>query len=123
MAPISSNWPDTQASLEIMEPEYAHRVTSMVEQIKPHHSRIESYASSLHPNHLSCKLLGENYTWGQSFLVYELLFEDDTSWIIRFGMRPMDAYFNTAAQLQRKILNEVAALHLVRRRRQYLFQK
>ena len=31
-------------------------------------------------------------------------------------MRPMDAYFNTAAQLERKILNEVAALHLVRQR-------
>ncbi|KJA24933.1 hypothetical protein HYPSUDRAFT_65234 [Hypholoma sublateritium FD-334 SS-4] len=116
MAAISDNWPDTQASLEIMEPEYADRVTSMVEQIKPHHSRIESYASSLHPSHLPCRLLGENYTWGQSFLVYELLFEDGTSWIIRFGMRPMDAYFNTAAQLQRKILNEVAALHLVRQR-------
>lgn len=83
----------------------------------------------------------ENYTWGQSFVVFELVFEgageevwsgddvaevggsekqeqgqEEESWIIRFGMRPMDAYFNTAAQLERKILNEVAALHLVRTR-------
>lgn len=116
MSPISHNWPDTIASLENMEPEYADRVISMVDQIKPHHSRIESYASSLHPQHLPCRLITEKYTWGQSFLVYELLFEDSTSWIIRFGMRPMDAYFNTAAQLERKILNEVAALHLVRQR-------
>ena len=31
-------------------------------------------------------------------------------------MRPIDAYFNTTAQLERKILNEVAALQLVRQR-------
>jgi hypothetical protein len=89
----------------------------------------------------------ENYTWGQSFLVFEIVFEgvgacacegketavansgkeekekreeeeegklvEEESWIIRFGMRPMDAHFNTAAQLERKILNEAAALHLV----------
>ncbi|PPQ83221.1 kinase [Psilocybe cyanescens] len=115
MAPISDNWPDVAASLDMMEPEYVNRVISMVEQLKPHHRSIESYATSLHPRRLSCQLV-EHYTWGQSFVVFELLFSDNVSWIIRFGMRPMDAYFNTAAQLERKILNEVAALHLVRQR-------
>jgi len=114
MAPISDNWPDVQGSLGIMEPEYAMRITTMVDQLTPHRERIESYASSLHPKRHSCRLL-DHYTWGQSFLVYELLF-DDESWIIRFGMRPMDAYFNTAEQLERKILNEVASLRLVRER-------
>lgn len=115
MSPISHNWPDLHASLEIMEPEYAMRITSMAHQLAPHRERIECYASSLHPQRRSCRLL-EHFTWGQSFLVYELLFHDSESWIIRFGMRPMDAYFNTAEQLERKILNEVAALRLVRER-------
>jgi hypothetical protein len=115
MSPISDNWASVQGSLEIMEPEYAIRITDMVHQLTPHRSRIESYASSLHPQRRSCRLL-DHYTWGQSFLVYELLFDDDQSWIIRFGMRPMDAYFNTTEQLERKILNEVAALRLVRER-------
>ncbi|KAF9529119.1 hypothetical protein CPB83DRAFT_853259 [Crepidotus variabilis] len=115
MAPISEYWPDVEASLEVMETAFAARITSMVEQLTPHRNLIESYASSLHPHRLSCRLL-DHFTWGQSFLVYELLFEDNVSWIIRFGMRPMDAYFNTTAQLERKILNEVAALHLVRQR-------
>lgn len=115
MAPISDNWPNVQGSLAIMQPEDAIRITDMVDQLAPHRKNIESYASSLHPLRRSCRLLG-HYTWGQSFLVYELLFDDDESWIIRFGMRPMDAYFNTAEQLERKILNEVAALCLVRER-------
>src|SRR6266511_5603895 len=114
MSPISKNWPNIEASLEIMEPENATRITSLVDQLIPHRTKIESFASSLHPRRLPCRLL-DHYTWGQSFLVYELRFEDE-SWIIRFGMRPMDAYFNTAEQLERKILNEVAALHLVRQR-------
>ncbi|PPR02294.1 hypothetical protein CVT24_011633 [Panaeolus cyanescens] len=116
MPPISSNWPDVEASLEIMDPEFCDRITSMVNQLKPHYQRIQEYASTFHPKQLPCKLMSDCYTWGQSFLVYELVFEDNMSWIIRFGMRPMDAYFNTAAQLERKILNEVAALHLVRQR-------
>ncbi|KAF8816895.1 hypothetical protein BYT27DRAFT_7205264 [Phlegmacium glaucopus] len=113
---ISDNWPDVAASLEIMEPEYAHRITSLVDQLKLCHDTISAYASSLHPQCLPCQLIPDKYTWGQSFTVFEILFSDNSSWIIRFGMRPMDAYFNTAAQLERKILNEVAALHLVRQR-------
>ena len=113
---ISDNWPDIAASLEIMEPEYAYRITCLVDQIKPHHDIITAYASSLHPQRLPCRLISDKYTWGQSFTVFEIFFSDKSSWIIRFGMRPMDAYFNTAAQLERKILNEVAALHLVRQR-------
>jgi hypothetical protein len=113
---ISDNWPDVAASLEIMEPEYAHRITSIVDQLKPSHDIIAGYASSLHPQHLHCHLISDKYTWGQSFIVFEIFFSDNRSWIIRFGMRPMDAYFNTTAQLERKILNEVAALQLVRQR-------
>ncbi|TFK36509.1 hypothetical protein BDQ12DRAFT_686532 [Crucibulum laeve] len=116
MAPISDNWPDVAASLEIMDPEYAARVTSMVSFLTPYFHHIEAYATSLHPHHLPCRLITNNYTWGQSFAVFEIFFTDATSWIIRFGMSPMDAYFNTAEQLERKILNEVAALHLVRQR-------
>ena len=113
---ISDNWPDVAASLEIMEPEHAFQITSIVDQLKHSHDIITAYASSLHPQRLRCRLISDKYTWGQSFTVFEILFSDNSSWIIRFGMRPIDAYFNTAAQLERKILNEVAALHLVRQR-------
>ncbi|KXN90430.1 hypothetical protein AN958_04299 [Leucoagaricus sp. SymC.cos] len=137
MAPISDTWPDVQLSLELLPPEFADRVTSLVQWLSPHFSDIEAYASRLHPRNRRCRIIKDNYTWGQSFAVFELVFEDERngesgdddrskegkeeeqeeeSWIIRFGMRPMDAYFNTAAQLERKILNEVAALHLVRTR-------
>ena len=113
---ISDNWPDVAASLEIMEPEHAFQITSIVDQLKHRHDIITAYASSLHPLRLRCRLISDKYTWGQSFTVFEILFSDNSSWIIRFGMRPIDAYFNTTAQLERKILNEVAALHLVRQR-------
>jgi hypothetical protein len=113
---ISDNWPDVAASLEIMEPEHAFQISSIVNQIEHSHDIITAYASSLNPQRLHCRLISDKYTWGQSFTVFEILFSDNSSWIIRFGMRPMDAYFNTAAQLERKILNEVAALHLVRQR-------
>lgn len=147
MAPISDTWPDVQLSLELLPPEFADRVTSLVEWLTPHFSNIETYVRGLHPKKRRCRIVRENYTWGQSFVVFEIVFnreedeeekgdgkqdedaqtvgetetgsngvEEDESWIIRFGMRPMDAYFNTAAQLERKILNEVAALHLVRTR-------
>lgn len=114
MSHISDNWPDVTASLAVMEPEYADRVTSMVAFLRPHAQKLEAYATSLHPLNLPCHLIIDHYTWGQSFTVMEICFPDSASWIMRFGMRPMDAYFNTAAQLERKILNEVAALHLVR---------
>ncbi|KAG5652057.1 hypothetical protein H0H81_006454 [Sphagnurus paluster] len=116
MPPISNSWPDVNASLNALEPEYADRITSMVDFIRPRTADIESYASSLHPTKCSCKIITDNYTWGQSFAVFEIVFSDGLSWIMRFGMRPMDAYFNTAEQLERKILNEVAALRLVRER-------
>ncbi|KAF9449081.1 hypothetical protein P691DRAFT_813175 [Macrolepiota fuliginosa MF-IS2] len=148
MAPISNTWPDVQLSLELLPVEFADRVTSLVEWLTPHFANIETYAKDLHPQKRSCRIVKENYTWGQSFVVFEIVFEglgeetgdacgdqsdvakavelgeqekeqenqEEESWIIRFGMRPMDAYFNTAAQLERKILNEVAALHLVRTR-------
>ena len=112
---ISDNWPDVAASLEIMEPKYVLQITSIVDQLKHSHDIITAYASSLHPQRLHCRLISDKYTWGQSFTVFEIFFSDNTSWIIRFGMRPIDD-FNTAAQLERKILNEVAALHLVRQR-------
>ncbi|KAG5644271.1 hypothetical protein DXG03_008756 [Asterophora parasitica] len=116
MPPISNAWPDVEASLNALEPEYADRITSMVAFLKPHFKAIESYATSLHPAKFPCRIITDHYTWGQSFAVFELVFVDGVSWIIRFGMRPMDVYFNTAEQLERKILNEVAALRLVRER-------
>ncbi|KAF8064019.1 phosphotransferase enzyme family-domain-containing protein [Lyophyllum atratum] len=118
MPPISTTWPDVCASLTVLEPEYADRITSMVALLRPRFTDIEAYASSLHPTKpkLPCRIIADHYTWGQSFAVFEILFDDGLSWIMRFGMRPMDAYFNTAEQLERKILNEVAALQLVRER-------
>ncbi|GLB44217.1 putative phosphotransferase enzyme family protein [Lyophyllum shimeji] len=116
MPPISTAWPDVDASLAVLEPEYADRITSMVAFVTPRSKVIETYASSLHPTKCPCRIITDHYTWGQSFAVFEILFDDDVSWIMRFGMRPMDAYFNTAEQLERKILNEVAALQLVRER-------
>ena len=116
MSLISSAWPDDAESLEAMPQDYADRITSMVHFLQPQQSRIEQFASSFHPLSLPCRLITEKYTWGQSFAVFEIRFVDGVSWIIRFGMRPMDAYFNTAAQLERKINNEAAAIHLVRQR-------
>ncbi|KAF8999814.1 phosphotransferase enzyme family-domain-containing protein [Cyathus striatus] len=116
MAPVSTNWPDVESSLQLMDPDSAERVKSMVSFLRPRFPQIEAFASSNHPRNIPCHLIGDHYTWGQSFAVFEILFDDGTSWIIRFGMSPMDAYFNTAEQLERKILNEVAALHLVRQR-------
>ncbi|KAF5376121.1 hypothetical protein D9615_007672 [Tricholomella constricta] len=116
MLPISNAWPDVQASLKALEPEYADRITSMVASLRPRFNDIETYASSLHPTKCPCRIISDLYTWGQSFAVFEIVFDDGLSWIMRFGMRPMDAYFNTAEQLERKILNEVAALRLVRER-------
>lgn len=116
MPPISDSWPDVDASLNALEPDYADRITSMVASLQSRFTQIAYYASSLHPTNLPCRIITDRYTWGQSFAVFEILFNDGLSWIIRFGMRPMDVYFNTAAQLERKILNEVAALRLVRER-------
>jgi hypothetical protein len=116
MPPISDTWPDVDAYLASLEPEYADRVTSMVSFLQPHFAKLETYATSLHPQKLPCRIITNRYTWGQSFTVFEVYFNDELSWIFRFGMRPMDGYFNTPAQLERKILNEVAALRLVRER-------
>ncbi|KAF8225361.1 hypothetical protein L208DRAFT_1306591 [Tricholoma matsutake] len=116
MPPISDTWPDVDAFLSCLEPDYADRVTSMVAFLRPRFNEIEAYATSLHSQNLPCRIISDCYTWGQSFTVFEIFFNDELSWIIRFGMRPMDGYFNTPAQLERKILNEVAALRLVRNR-------
>jgi len=116
MPPISDTWPDVDAYLASLEPEYADRVTSMVTFLRPRFAKLETYATSLHPEQLPCRIITNRYTWGQSFAVFEVCFNDELSWIFRFGMRSMDGYFNTPAQLERKILNEVAALRLVRER-------
>jgi len=116
MPPVSDTWPDVDAFLQSLEPELADRVTSMVSFLRPRFHQVEAYATSLHPLNLPCRIISDRYTWGQSFTVFEILFNDELSWIIRFGMRSMDTYFNTPAQLERKILNEVAALRLVRER-------
>ena len=42
MPPISDNWPDVQASLDVLEPEYAERVTSMLDFLQPHFTHIHS---------------------------------------------------------------------------------
>ncbi|KAF5329700.1 hypothetical protein D9619_008968 [Psilocybe cf. subviscida] len=47
---------------------------------------------------------------------YEAMFEDGISYIQWFGFPPIDEHFNPSEQLERKILNKVAALHLVRQR-------
>src|ERR1700733_2319968 len=116
MSPISDTWPDVDSFLDCLEPEYADRVTSTVAFLQPRFHEIEAYATSLHPQMLPSRIITDCYTWGQSFVVFEILFSDELSWIFRFGMRTMDAYYNTPAQLERKILNEVAALRLVRER-------
>jgi len=116
MPPISDAWPDVAASLAALDHDYADRITAIVSVLQPRFKDIEYFASSLHPTKHPCRIITDRYTWGQSFAVFEIILNDELSWIIRFGMRPMDAYFNTAAQLERKILNEVAALRLVRER-------
>ncbi|KAJ2919560.1 hypothetical protein MD484_g844, partial [Candolleomyces efflorescens] len=83
---------------------------------------------------VQCRMVRDQWTWGQSFLVYEIVFyrdrgseedvgeeEEDSileSWVIRFGLPPYegDEFFNTPDQLERKILNEVGALKVVKQR-------
>ena len=75
---------------------------------------ITAYTSFLHRQHLHCRLISDKCTWGQSFTVSEILFSDR---IMQFGMQPIDAYFNTAAQLERKFSPKwLVPLHLVRQR-------
>lgn len=116
MSPISNAWPSVSEFLGTLDTEYADRITSMFSFLCPRFIAIEAYASSLHQQNLPCRLITEHYTWGQSFIVFELVFSHKESWVIRCGLPPMGEYFNTAAQLERKILNEVAALSLIRTR-------
>ncbi|RXW17762.1 hypothetical protein EST38_g8094 [Candolleomyces aberdarensis] len=98
-----------------------------------HKSRREKGASGSGSRGVTCRMIRDQWTWGQSFLVYEIVFyrdrgseedvdeEDDNiieSWVIRFGLPPYegDEFFNTPDQLERKILNEVGALKVVKQR-------
>ena len=127
--PISDIWPDVEASLEQLDDATAKRITSLHDHLLPYSTHIAEYATSLHPHHWPCRLITSSYTWGQSFLVYELIFHEDPdsdpdrkneeeSWVARFGLPPYegDEFFNTPEQLERKILNEVGALRVVRER-------
>ncbi|KAG2005507.1 serine/threonine protein kinase [Coprinopsis cinerea AmutBmut pab1-1] len=123
--PISDSWPDLEASLEQLDEPTAKRITSLHDHLLPHSTEISAYATSLHPQNLPSRLITSTYTWGQSFLVYEIVFERpddestvDESWVARFGLPPYegDEFFNTPEQLERKILNEVGALKVVKER-------
>ncbi|KAH6912207.1 hypothetical protein BKA70DRAFT_1384736, partial [Coprinopsis sp. MPI-PUGE-AT-0042] len=131
--PISDTWPDVEASLEQLDEATAKRITSLHDHLLPYSTHIADYASSLHQHRLPCRLVTSSYTWGQSFLVYELVFQDPEarvgdpdhdkryegeSWVARFGLPPYegDEFFNTPEQLERKISNEVGALRIVRER-------
>ena len=120
MAPISDTWPNAKIALEFHPPEFVDRVASLVNWLLPHFSDVESYATRLHPRNKKCRIVQDNFTWGQSFVVFEIVFggsqDEDESWIIRFAMPPIGDSFNTPAQLERKIMNEAAALQLVRTR-------
>jgi len=116
MTRISDSWPNPQHSLESLEPDHVHRITLVVSYLQMHTKPIEAFASSLHPTMSACSIRPDRFTWGQSFTVFEVEFEDGTSWVLRLGMCTDDEYFHTAAQLERKILNEVAALRLVSER-------
>jgi len=120
MAPISDTWPNAKIALEFHPPEFVDRVGSLVNWLLPHFSDVESYATRLHPCNKKCRIVQDNFTWGQSFVVFEIVFDgsqdEEESWIIRFAMPPIGDSFNTPAQLERKIMNEAAALQLVRSR-------
>jgi len=87
-----------------------------VSYLQMHIKAIEAFAASLHPTATACSIRPDRFTWGQSFTVFEVEFEDGVSWVLRLGMCTDDEYYHTAAQLERKILNEVAALRLVSER-------
>lgn len=125
MAPISDAWPNAKAALEFHSPDFVDRVASLVKWFLPHFLDVELYATSLHPRNKKCRIVQDNYTWGRSFVVFEIVFvgaadngpqDEEESWIIRFAMPPIGDSFNTPAQLERKIMNEAAALQLVRTR-------
>ncbi|TEB33889.1 hypothetical protein FA13DRAFT_1812454 [Coprinellus micaceus] len=125
--PISDCWPALEASLATLDAPTHRRITSLHDHLLPFVKHIEDYASSLHPKRSPCRMVTSSWTWGQSFLVYELVFrsgsaansaETEESWVARFGLPPYegDEFFNTPEQLERKILNEVGALRVVKER-------
>ncbi|KAF6750362.1 hypothetical protein DFP72DRAFT_910896 [Ephemerocybe angulata] len=121
--PISDCWPALEPSLELLDPPTHKRITSLHQHLLPLCQRIEGYATSQHPQTAPCRMITTSWTWGQSFLVYELVFEgedadSEQSWVARFGLPPYegDEFFNTPEQLERKILNEVGALRVVKER-------
>ncbi|TFK19638.1 hypothetical protein FA15DRAFT_674230 [Coprinopsis marcescibilis] len=116
--PISDCWPPLEASLEQLDEPTHKRITSLHDHLLPHSTHISAYATSLHPKRSPCDLITSTYTWGQSFLVYEIVFREGESWVARFGLPPYegDEFFNTPEQLERKILNEVGALRVVKER-------
>jgi hypothetical protein len=116
MTRISDAWPNPHQSLQDLEPDHVHRITLAVSFLQSHLQGIRAFASSLHPQQRLCNIDTDRFTWGQSFTVFEVVFDDGLSWILRLGMCSDDEYYNTTAQLERKILNEAAALHLVRER-------
>ncbi|KAJ3521089.1 hypothetical protein NMY22_g12457 [Coprinellus aureogranulatus] len=120
--PISDCWPALEPSLALLDAPTHKRITSLHEHLLPFVKHIEDYASSVHPKRSPCRMVTSSWTWGQSFLVYELVFEAaadaEESWVARFGLPPYegDEFFNTPEQLERKILNEVGALRVVKQR-------
>lgn len=53
------------------------RIEDMITQITPLFPKIEEYAASVHPQHRTCRVVKEKYVWGQSFAVFEIVFEDE----------------------------------------------
>lgn len=114
----SAGWPDVATALAAMEPTYSKRITDMTAAID--FKLLEAYLSTLR-NQSPCHIIQDCYTWGQSFIVFEAVF-DDLSWVIRVGISMTSASRDPKScsshdlLLRKKMLNEAAALAVVRER-------
>lgn len=117
MVLICDGWPDVATALDNMEPEYSQRIMDLTVSLD--FNRFAAYINTLH-NRFPCRIVEDRYTWGQSFVVFEAVFQDTSSWVIRVAMPSLssDPESRSAHEvlLRKKMTNEAAALEIVRER-------
>ncbi|KAF8593322.1 hypothetical protein BDV93DRAFT_566676 [Ceratobasidium sp. AG-I] len=109
----SETWRDVSVALGDFEDDsYRNRVTSLATSID--FGRVEEYPTSLLPSYGPCHVIQDRYTWGQSFLVFEIRFDSGVAWVIRFAMSHKIS--SSRVEIEAKIRHEASVLGLVRSR-------
>jgi hypothetical protein len=106
---ISDNWPDPNITLENYEDEYRMGLRSFVNSLNL--GSLAKYASNLHPNKLPCRISSQKFQFGQTFVVFEVQF-DDISWILRI-MQPPSLLLQSADAALKKMRSEVITLKYI----------